>query len=532
MKLTFYLFDETVTEFDQAVAPKKIEGDDPFQEVAVTTGLAFESRLYLQQNRETTPKWLAFFAPHCELNPNEVVNTTNSMLLLIKAGGRVFGITAGFGFTAVNREKMEMGFGLRVTLNEIDPAKIKGLDSRKIDTTTKQKRVIVNADSQLAEFDFDLDEDMLNLIAGQPSDGALARKLSGSDSLSVTGDFGFGDLGQKCEALLTAFMKDTYKQHFPFIDRMRMVKEPLLRAAMDKKLAAAINSRASDKLLLAYPEIDFWSTAEKYKIVGAGIRPAPEVEDVTLDSLYKVLDEANIAHVDPHRLKIIGLDHEGHPVTPARPLYDYAVYEIDHDGQRYLLSLKRWFQLAVDYVAEVNQAVDGIEEIPQPGYLPSIREGEKEGTYNDRAANASRACLDCDNFTRLPGQSRIEVCDLLTTDLEFICVKRYNGSSTLSHLFSQGYVSAMLFHDYRAYRAFVGDKVNARLGNLFNVDSPTWGDFTFVYAIAHKRDGSLAGNLPFFSKVNLRHFTREIERMGFNVKIVRIPYKQPGEEDE
>lgn len=34
MKLTFYLFDETVTEFDQAVTPKKIEGDDQFQEIA------------------------------------------------------------------------------------------------------------------------------------------------------------------------------------------------------------------------------------------------------------------------------------------------------------------------------------------------------------------------------------------------------------------------------------------------------------------------------------------------------------------
>ncbi|MCK4626668.1 MAG: hypothetical protein KAV00_15240 [Phycisphaerae bacterium] len=43
---------------------------------------------------------------------------------------------------------------------------------------------------------------------------------------------------------------------------------------------------------------------------------------------------------------------------------------------------------------------------------------------------------------------------------------------------------------------------------------------------------SLAGNLPFFSMVNLRHFKREIERMGFNVKIVGIPYEQPGENNE
>ena len=58
MKMTFYLFNESVKQFDQAIVKDKFSGDESFEEVEFKNVLTFEAKLYLQRNRSTTPKWL------------------------------------------------------------------------------------------------------------------------------------------------------------------------------------------------------------------------------------------------------------------------------------------------------------------------------------------------------------------------------------------------------------------------------------------------------------------------------------------
>jgi uncharacterized protein (TIGR04141 family) len=436
--------------------------------------------------------------------------------------GRVFAVTAGYGFTAINRGKLEMGFGLKATLNEIDPHKIKNVDARKIDTTTRQKRVLLNHNSPLHDFEFDIDEDLLSLIAGEPRDEELAKKLSGADSLVFTGDLSFQDIGQKCEALLEAFQKEEYRAQFGFIDHLRVVKDPDLQQVLEALLIAALGERRHDRLLLAYPEIDTWSQIERFKLIYA--RHTTEVEEVDLASVYEFLDAEGFVGVDPHKFSIIGLDHNGNAVTKKHSLYEYAVMEVEREGQRYLLSLRRWFCLAADYVEEVEQAVAAIQEIDDPFYLPPMSKGQREDEYNEAAGESEYLiCLDKTVFNGLPGYSKVEVCDLLSGQSEFICVKKYNASSTLSHLFAQGYVSATLLFDHPQYRQFVVQHCPEGWHLAFGEDHLEREGVTYVFAIASDAEGSLAESLPFFSKVNLRNATKDIQRIGFGVRIFKIP---------
>lgn len=521
MKLTFYLFNETVTDFDDALVHEKFDGDHPFEEIAVNDGLPFEAKAYFQQNRETAPKWLGFIAPHCQLNQHEIKNTTNSFLLLLKTSGRIFAVTAGYGFTAINRSRLETGFGLRLTLNAIDPKKIKSVDARRIDTTTKQKRVLMNNDSPLYDFEFDLDEDLLNLISGQPRDDTLASKLAGSDSLSLTGEFTFPQLGEKCDALLAEFQKTDYKEHFGFIDHLRLVKDPALLAELDAKLLDALEARSDDGLMLAYPEIDNWGQIEQFR-VSCG-HQAKFVQEVNLAEIYAFLDEHGLQNVDPQKIGIIGLDHDNHAVTKRFTLHEYCVFETEHKGRLFLLSLRKWFELAKDYVEEVNAAMDAVDEIDKDGFLPAMQPGEREEDYNERAANGNNEliCLDQHNF-QLPGHSKIEVCDLLSEKSEFICVKKYNESQTLSHLFSQGFVSLTLLNDHPEYRQFTREQCPANWDLPFNEGEVRKDEITYIFAIAKKHDQPLARSLPFFSKVNLRHTRKAIERLGYKMQIYRI----------
>lgn len=522
MKLTFYLFNESVTEFDQAIVPAKLSGADPFYELMITADLPFEAKAYFQKNRLTKPKWLSFLEPYCEI-PEEVANATSSFLLLIRTQGRLLAVTAGFGFTALDRSRLERGFGLRVTLNEIDPKRIKTVDARKIDTSTKQKRVLINRDSALYDFDFDLDEDLLNVISGQPRDDALARKLVGSDSLSITAEMCFLDLGQKCDALLQSFLKDDYKKAFAFIDHLQMVRDPQLESQLDGKLVDAMAERRSAKLMLAYPEVVDWEHVERFKFIYE--HRTAFADEVDLGAVYEFFDQQQSSSIDPRRVYIIGLDHEDRAVTRKSSLYEYAVFELTHNEKRYLLSLGRWFRLADDYVRQVDAEMQRIEEIDEAGYLPVMQKRQREDDYNRNVADAdsSFVCLDKRNFM-VEGQSKVEVCDLLSRRAEFVCVKKYNDSSTLSHLFDQGVVSATLLNDSREYRKYVLGFCRPEWGAVFDLEQPDRQKITFVFAIASDAAERLANSLPFFSKVTLRQARKSIERMGFKVRVYRIPY--------
>lgn len=526
MKLTFYLFSEAVKDFEQAVIAEKFSGEEPFEEVEFKEKPPFEAKVYLQRNRPTTPKWLSFFLPYCDIDEKSIQNQNNSLLLLVKANKRIFGVTAGLGFTAINRNKLEMGFGLRVTLNEVDPAKLKLVDSRKIDTTTRQKRVLFNHDSPLSNFEFDLDEDMLNLIAGHPSDSTLGRKLSGSDSLSLTGDYSFTEVGKKCGDLLASFDKQAYKADFGFIDHMRVVKDKDLIAELDNLLFDAVEKRSREKILLAYPEIDNWNQIEHFKFC---YQWKPQVfEEVNLANFYTFLDKVGgVEKGDLDAVSILGLDHDNKAVTKRHTAYDYCVIEVDHKGKRYILSMRRWFEVAKEFVEEVENYVNEIEEITTPNFLPPMKQRQKEGDYNSEVAAArtgNLVLLDCKNF-RLKGRSQVEVCDLLSSSGEFISVKKYYGSQTLSHLFSQNYVSSTLLHDQAEYREYIIKQCPKNWKLPFQkIGRPEADKITFVYAIATKSSQKLASSLPFFSKVNLRQAKKNIERLGYKVRLYKIPF--------
>jgi len=121
-------------------------------------------------------------------------------------------------------------------------------------------------------------------------------------------------------------------------------------------------------------------------------------------------------------------------------------------------------------------------------------------------------------------------------------VKRKLGSANLSHLFSQGYVSADLLLMSEEYRRKVIEKINDALQNLphgtdgngvrdrflslVTHDRINPSSYEVVYAITAKwgrgEKARLSTRLPFFSKVNLRRHAQDLRRMGYHVSYKRI----------
>jgi uncharacterized protein (TIGR04141 family) len=201
------------------------------------------------------------------------------------------------------------------------------------------------------------------------------------------------------------------------------------------------------------------------------------------------------------------------------PLYKCLYGEVDYNGRNYILNNGKWYALEQGFVAQVDTDIGQIGEsnVTLPPYQDA-----SEGHYNIRAAsiNPDFYSLDAQQIMFGGGHSSIEFCDLYCRTKKIIHVKRYSGSSTLSHLFSQGTVSAEIFLSDSGFRSNVNELLPDTHKFTDPLIRPNPQEFEVVYAIVSKSANPL--NLPFFSKVNLRNAFNRLNLMGFDCKLNKI----------
>lgn len=119
------------------------------------------------------------------------------------------------------------------------------------------------------------------------------------------------------------------------------------------------------------------------------------------------------------------------------------------------------------------------------------------------------------------GKSRIEFCDLIKGEKDFIHVKYYSGSQSMSHLFSQGFVSSELFISDSEFRQKVNEKLPVHIKLPDHIPRPDAKIYKVVFAIATNK--RIPEELPLFSKINLKNFKKSISNFGYEVRICKIP---------
>lgn len=214
-------------------------------------------------------------------------------------------------------------------------------------------------------------------------------------------------------------------------------------------------------------------------------------------------------------------------------VYQCVVSEQRLSGVLYALIEGRWFSIADSLVNQVATAIAAIRAatVTLPAGLP----GESEGDYNARAAYASGelALLDKQLVAPDGSKTRLEFCDLMSTDGSLVHVKRKTRSSTLSHLFAQGHVSAEALVD-GTLRDQVRSAIQEAAGTA---DASRWLDrvppslsvpdrdkVTVTYAVIADSKATGVEWLPFFSRLTLMQTVRDLNRLGFTkVALVRVP---------
>lgn len=474
-----------------------------------------ESTLYIKANHPHLPKWANAFEGLLELR-HFGKGSSVSAVLLVESSGRLFAATFGYGRMMLAQGCWEERFGLRVVLNTIDSKEIRSVDKHSLDALGRHSRVQTSKAANVGDFGIDIEQDLLKAVTGTPKkQDLLGTRLTGADSLRLSPPKStLKTLPKLLKDLYDASRARDYLNDFPWIDQLREVTSKATGQALDELLVDALDRQAFDTLRLAVPSIVDWSRISRFRFEGIG--DAFERVELDLIELNAIVVDGQRSWEDAFRsARVSAVDDDGISVEGWQ-LKKCISGELELDEKTFVLTGGRWFEVERRFVDSINAAV---QKIPAFEALPSY-DDKNEAAYCTRVAQESEmwSLMDRDPVTYGGGRSRVEFCDLFrANDQTLLHVKRYGGSSPLSHLFAQGLVSGEAFRGDSAFRELVNKKLPVKHRFADTLVAPT--DCRVAFGIVKANSLSL----PFFAKVALKQSAQRLRNLTFSVALAHIP---------
>jgi len=478
-------------------------------------------RLYIRQSDERQPRWIRLFSARANPRLGNVLSKNASAVWMVSVGGRLFACVFGYGRTLIDPGTIEEDFGLKATLNCVDPSKVHSIDRTTLDTISRHSQIQASHLAPIGEFGLDVEQDILQAVTGEPSDSSLGKKLSGKDSLHVSVQAEFRDLPNLLERYLALYRSTRYREFFAFVDHIRLIKDPIRQQSLNAALVEKIRAQNADRLWLSIPEAIDWRAVDHFRYKPS--RQKGQYNDLHFSQLAGEVSEIDDVDLDRLRhIRVQAVSAENDLVLYDWQLFKCINHEVEDGNRTYVLNNGKWYEIASDFataVADTCRAVR-LSETSLPEY-----QDRNEAEYNLRVAQSDPdRFVSCDrNIVVFPSSpSRIEFCDIYTDRREMIFVKKYGDASVLSHLFAQGVVSAETFRREKQFR----ELVNRHLPPTHNldglVDEMIVQEFTVTFAVISESTRPLHESLPFFSKVNLRNAVKLLESNGYNVRLAKI----------
>ncbi len=473
----------------------------------VTAGnLPQSAALYLLDSQPTQPWWKTYFGI-----TQPLLQSSKGALVFLPVGDRCFALSFGHVYFNLKDTSYEYDFGLRVTLNCVDPQKLKSTDVLE-PSEARRKTTQIPVESDLTYFDFDRDSNIIKRLTGKVKDAykELFVQATGSSNLRISSKVGSSDLPAICTQLLALYESDEYKTTFPGISNIQPVKDPQMVEQLNGKLLQALRDN-DDNLALTVPDIINYEVNVYSCFMGCGKKYL--YSDVFLGNYYQQLAENNILltgiGITELRHHKLGIADENGDVRDEYSIFNCLVFDT-HLGEGaacYHLCEGSWYKADEIFITNLHQYLDQYyEEQDLPDYNHAT-----ESTYNEAVAQTKTQyiCLDCEDI-RPAGQTQIEPCDLyMAKDAVGILfhVKVSTLSATLSHLFNQGVNSVELIKlettSKSKLKTLIGTKIGANDEALYL--APIDQDrFKVVYAIVSRKDKNKKSlNLPLFSRISL-----------------------------
>lgn len=525
-KISLYLHKSDVDTFEECIKSNSL-GSSSVYDVKPEIGL--EGKIYVHVPTVKTPDWKEILDSLSGTTVDVTENTSNKAVIVFKYRDRFLSVVFGYGKSMLKDDTIERNFGLIVAVNLIDSQKIKSLNSMTIEDTVLDFQKQLFTPSSQDKFQIDPNKEILKLVSGAPSSETVAKFLVGTDSLTATRKMDIQDIKDSIRYYYKVYQQEDYKQNgFGWLDNIKRVKDASRISLLDDKLQENI-LEINTSVVIGPNKIVDWENIVGFYFTGIR-RSKQSRDDISIELNYKeyisFIQSGERSNVLAKLKcdKIFAKQDSGEEFFVSS-VYDGIVFETEHNHCRFILCYGDWFEINMDFYSEIRNEINSIPKCDIQ--FPPCEEKMSEGEYNEMVADSSPEyfLLDKQNFIgKGYGRSRVEPCDILTKDKKFIHVKFGGSSSTLSHLFAQGVVSARIFVTDDEMRKFINGKVRSAFGNTFIKKANKYSrDFEIVYAIIdHRNDKDLIDILPFFSLVNLSKAIENLKSMGYGYSLMKI----------
>ena len=487
-------------------------------------------RAYYHPSKTSKPAWLdSFFRGRLEAAN---IFTSNARAVLIsrievEGGERAFAITMGYGKFLLADDVIEEDFGLKVVMNTITPNSLRRINKINIGGNQKISTEQLPLESQIDDFGFDVERDLISTITGYSVDaGFTTGIMTGADLLSLTAEVDIGNLSGFLQKVYERYCSEEYKKYFAWIDHIKRVKDTKLIEALDNEVVDLIN-QGSARVWMAVPSVVQWECIAGFSYHGKELYDDIYVEKVRASFRNGL---SNITQLKNKSIKaILDKKYRADASEDTEALYDrWSAYkclygELELKGKVYCINNGKWFHVDRDFVRAITEEYEQIP-VSSRSFLPHDRTHRTENDYTVAFVASDPdhlLCMDAKTIGYGGGRSKIELCDVLTTDGTYIHIKPYSGSSTLSHLFNQALVSAELVLSDPVFVAKANQQIARETNNAAFFIDPDQGKPVVIFAVISNHAGQRP-EIPFFSKVALRYARRRLEMDGCQVYLKNI----------
>jgi uncharacterized protein (TIGR04141 family) len=466
-------------------------------------------------------------------------------MLLLGVDGTAYAMSYGAGHLLIPDELKDLRFGLRFLIRRLDSDQVRDMVRRRPNSRGRTDSTVIAAGAPAWMLGNAENVEIIRRIGGRARDLEVTFSSRDKRPVNVEGSVGIKmRFGVEGEALIADIREcaRVCREEDPdpalaFIDWIQPVADAVIAAGLDAELEELL-ARTADavaaRLVPVVPTkvLEYYGQAHGFTIQIGHARPVtvPALElECFLRRTRLQRPGERVKALRSGRV-YLNADDDGDDVLDSAPAIKWLEASVPMGPERYFLMDGEWFEIGADYVRTSRDVIGRLFSATPSVALPpwSLAANRTEYDYNCYVAARSGGqilCLDTNRGVRDPlgARSPLEICDLLGPDNELVHVKRAEGSAPLSHLFSQGLVSAQsLLYGPTAVREQFAAEV-ARLGRG-RVLPDGFTPKKVVFAILMDNGKELSPDTLFpFSRVTLAHVGKILGTYGIEVEVLGIP---------
>ena len=468
-----------------------------------------------------------------------------SGVLLLGVDGVAYAMSYGGGHRLIPKELQDERFGLRFLIRRLDSEQVQGLVRRRANARGRTDSTLVAAGAPVWTLNVAENVEIIRKIGGHAKDLKVTFSSASDRTVNVEGSVGLRmRFGVEPDALVADIREvgrvcrdEQPNPALEFIEHVQPVSDAATKTELDEeldKLLAGTAADVGDRLIPVVPTsvLDSYSQAHSFTIKIGYNRVVPASSLELEEFLRQTRSRRDGERVKALRGGRVSLneDNDGDDVLDDARADEWLEANVSLGARRFFLMDGHWFEIGADYVRASQEAIARLFPTAPGIVLPpwSLTVNRTEYDYNSYVAARSCGqylCLDRNRSVRDPlgARSPLEICDLLGPRNELIHVKRAEGSMPLSHLFSQGFVSAqsLVAGPSSVVRRFTETVARLPHGRALDADfRPT----KVVYAILLDNGKRLSPQTLFpFSQATLAQAARLLGSYRIDVEVIGIP---------